>query len=161
DALALGRAHPELDLRLPAALTGVEPVQLTPVRMGPCRQHFDLHLRKAHRFGERVDQLAAGALGGGPLLGVQRGLERGDARPKRGRVLETDLDERVALAIDGLLRAGESRVVRERHRYWPVKRGFLFSRNALAPSIRSSVVRRRVARSFSSRSPSSSGRPSP
>src|SRR4029453_694499 len=119
------------------------------------------HVWKPHGALEPVDQLAAGPLGRCPLLGVQRGLERGDTRAKRARVLEADLEEPVALAIDGLLRAGEPRVVRERHRYWPVKRGFLFSRNAFAPSMGGSVVRRRVARWFSSRSPSSSGSPSP
>src|SRR5262249_60734145 len=120
----------ELDLWLPPALAGVEPVKLAPVRMGPRRQHLDLHARKAHGAREPVDQLAAGPLGRRPLLGVQRGLERGDARTKRRRVLQADLGARGALAIDGLLRSGEPRVVRGRHRYWPVDTGFLFARDA-------------------------------
>src|SRR5437667_216477 len=80
---------------------------------------------------------------------------------EQGAQIRAELDEGVALPVDGLLRAREPSVVGERRHYWPVKRGFLFSRNAFAPSMRSSVVLRSVARSFSRRRPSSSGRPSP
>src|SRR5262249_38088685 len=106
-------------------------------------------------------QLVAGTLGCRPLLGVQRGLEGRDPRMERGRIFQADLDERVTFPVNGLLRAGEASVVGERRHYWPVKRGFLFSRNAFAPSMRSSVVLRSVARSFSSRSPSSRDMPRP
>src|SRR5206468_4135459 len=83
-------------------------------------------------------QLVARPLRRRPLLGVERGFERRDPRMEGGRVFETDLDEGVTLAVDGLLRARELSVVGERRHYWPVKRGFLFSRNAFAPSMRSS-----------------------
>src|SRR5215813_9756923 len=45
--------------------------------------------------------------------------------------------------------------------YRPVHVGLRFSTNALAPSTRSSVVRRSVERSFSRRTPSAKGSPSP
>src|SRR5215471_12082266 len=45
--------------------------------------------------------------------------------------------------------------------YRPVHFGLRFSTNALAPSTRSSVVRRSVERSFSRRTPSAKGSPSP
>src|SRR2546422_3787441 len=75
-----------------------------------------------------------------------------------GRPWQADLRDRVALPVDRLLRAREPGVIREPHRaYVPEKRGLRFSRNAFAPSTRSSVVRSSVARSFSRRSPSASG----
>src|SRR2546426_821497 len=135
DALLLRGAHPELDLRLAAALVCVEPVELAPVRVRPRREHLDAHCGQPHRVGQAGDQLLAGPLRRRPLLAPQRGLERRDARMERRRVLQADLDDGIALPVDGLLGAREPQVVRERQtrpRYLPVKRGFRFSRNAFA-----------------------------
>src|SRR3989442_14234851 len=156
--LLLRGPHPELDLRRLAVRVHVEAVELAPARVRPRRQHLDLHRWQPHRIAQCPDHLAARLLGRRPVLRPKRGLERLAARMAIGRPLQADLYDRVALPVDRLLAPGQTRVVGEGHcDYLPVKRGLRFSRNAFAPSTRSSVVRRSVARSFSRRSPSASG----
>src|SRR5439155_23948715 len=134
----------------------VEPVQLAPARVRPRGQDLHPNRRQAEDLAESEDQARGRLLRERAIFGGQRGGQVLDERMEILRPWQPDLDDLVALAVDRLLRTRESCVVGKRHQR-PVKRGLRFSRNARAPSTRSSVVRSSVARSFSSRIPSLSG----
>ena len=112
DPALAGGAHPELDPRQ-APVLRVEALQLAPAVVRPRRQH--LHPAGAHR--ERPGQPGEEALGrvldSRPVLRQERGVQPRHERVELARAGQGEARDRVALAVDALLGAGQTLVVGE------------------------------------------------